>query len=89
MWFKDFLKELFSICRALIRLILVTIIFFIDGVHCVVFARREICDYDYLYTYQNVDQDKLAYIDRLQSQVDGEVDMEEGFIIDEDYGEDE
>jgi len=88
MWFRDLLKEFFSIVRALVRLFLVTLVFIFDGINSVVFSRREICDYDYLYTYQNVDLDKISYMDRLKSQVDGDAEIEEGYT-EEGFDEDE
>lgn len=76
---KEFFKQVFSFFRALARLVLLTIIFFIDGFHNVLFARREICDYEYIFNYLSADEDKISYIEKLNGHID---DVEDDVFFD-------
>jgi len=86
---KEFLRNLFSTIKALLRLILLTVTFFFSGLNNVLFAGREICDFDFVYDYLKQDLDKLSYIDKLNAQIgDFENSTEDGYNIME-GGEDE
>lgn len=79
---KEFLKNILSTVKALLRLVLLTVTFFFSGLNNVLFAGREICDFDFVFDYLKQDLDKLSYIDKLNAQIgDFEDDMEDGYII--------
>jgi hypothetical protein len=69
---KENLKPLLSTLKAIARLCLVSHLFFIDGLKQVIFERREIVDYDYIFTYLSDDEDKISYIDKLNENVYGD-----------------
>lgn len=88
---KEFLRNLFGTTKAVFRLILVTITFFLSGLNNVVFAGREVCGFTFTYDFMSQDIDKLNYIDKLNMQLEDGEDEQMGseFIIIEGDEEDE
>lgn len=70
MFLTHILKTVFGIIRALLRLALVTILFVLKGLNDIIFSNREIVDFEFVYDYLAHDMDKLAYVDKLNSNVD-------------------
>ena len=83
---RGFLKNVFGLIKAILRLILLTIDFFLCGLNNVLFAGREIADFEFVFDLLSQDIDKLNYIDKLNAQMMGseEILEEEGLYIDED-----
>ena len=87
---KEFLKNLLGTVKAVFRLVLVTITFFLSGLNNVLFNGREICSFNFVYDYLSQDIDKLTYIEKLNMQLEDDIEeLDDEFIIiedDEDYG---
>ena len=79
---KEFLRNLFGTVKAVFRLMLVTITFFLSGLNNVIFAGREVCGFTFTYDFMSQDIDKLNYIDKLNMQLedDTEEDLGDGYI---------
>ena len=87
---KEFFVGLFSKIRAFLRLILVTVTFFLSGLNSILFAGREVAGFTFTFDYLQEDIDKLSYVDKLNMQLDDEEsgNFEEDLIFLEDEDED-
>lgn len=77
------LKRFFSTLRSVIRIFVLTVLFFIDGLQKVIFDGMEIIRFEYLVKPLGVDEDKLAYIDKLNNLIEGGIDSNVEYISDE------
>ncbi len=64
---KSFLLSTLSVIRALLRLLLVTIIFFLEGINSVIFQKSEVSGFVLNCTYQKEDEDRIAYLEKLNN----------------------
>ncbi len=66
---KNLVSKTFSIFKALLRLCLLTLTFFIECLDGIFFSSREICGYDIYFKPQNCDEEKISYISKLNNQM--------------------
>lgn len=85
---RDFLETIFSYAIALLRLIFITAITFLGGLHMILFNSVEVCNVMMYSLPLRKDRKNLAYIDKLNM---SNIDLMQppNFIPDEDFGEDE
>lgn len=88
---KEFFKNTLGTLKAVLRLSLLTFTFFFDGLNKVVFGGTEIAGYTFIFDFLSQDIDKLCYIDKLNSQIELNIDDPEGelYFIEGDEEEEE
>ena len=78
----NFVKMLLSMVKAFIGLILLILILFFKGLHVIFITKREVSDFTIVVNYLGYDEDKLSYIDKLNSSL-----VQPDDLIEEDYTE--
>ena len=73
---KAFISNLISTIRALLRLTLLTIGFFISGLNNILFSGRQVAGYGFIFDYLSQDVDKITYIEKLNSQIEEPTEVE-------------
>lgn len=84
---KEFFKNLLGVVRAIIRLFLVTITFFLSGLNNVLFSGREVCGFSFNFDILSQDVEKISYLQKLDLQLEEGMEEEDGddfLYIDED-----
>ena len=77
---KEFLKSTLGIIKAVLRLTLLTFTFFLDGFNKIVFGGTEIAGYTFIFDFLSQDIDKLCLIDKLNAQIEINIEDPEGEV---------
>jgi hypothetical protein len=88
-WLKDTILHTFSIIRALLRFVLVTMTFFLDGIGLIIFADREIVHYRLVCDISYKDNERLAYVAKLENQMNEDLEMEGSLGSEDDFDDTE